>query len=338
MVSWPGKTGQSDCAEASQNGDYGFRDLSSPVLKPLTTAAIARHSNHDRRSGPVPVEREAAATTLAEEHSDAIAVAAIRQQLERILQSSAFVQSGKLSQFLRFIVEHVITDSQNCLKEYLIGAEVYDRKPPYHPSQDSIVRTEARRLRGKLKSYYEVEGKDDPIYIYLRPGSYIPAFQHREVLLGDQRAVPLHDSSVMAKASAMVIAILPFIDISGSATSATYARGIPDELAYQLMTSADCRVLSLSSMAHLWAEGDDVATVMNKVGAHVAFEGSVRADGNLIRITARIVDAAGFMLWVKRVDVDADSHRLFAIEEKIASALSAGVDAIFSESLDRSAM
>ena len=32
-----------------------------------------------------------------------------------------------------------------------LWAEVYDRKPPYHPSQDSIVRTEARRLRTKLK-------------------------------------------------------------------------------------------------------------------------------------------------------------------------------------------
>ena len=49
---------------------------------------------------------------------------------------------------------------------------VYGRKPPYHPSQDSIVRTEARRLRGKLKGYYDSEGKRDPILIYLRTGSY----------------------------------------------------------------------------------------------------------------------------------------------------------------------
>jgi hypothetical protein len=30
------------------------------------------------------------------------------------------------------------------LKEYLIGTEVYDRKPPYHSNMDSIVRSEAR--------------------------------------------------------------------------------------------------------------------------------------------------------------------------------------------------
>jgi hypothetical protein len=101
---------------------------------------------------------------------------AIRQQLTCVLHSRIFVQSDKLSRFLRFIVEHVIDGSQDCLKEYVIGSEVYDRKPPYHPSQDSIVRTEALRLRGKLREYYETEGKEDPIYVHLRPGSYIPIF------------------------------------------------------------------------------------------------------------------------------------------------------------------
>jgi hypothetical protein len=52
-------------------------------------------------------------------------------------------------------VEHAIGGTGEGLKEYIIGTEVYDRKPPYHPSQDSIVRTEARRLRTKLKEYYE---------------------------------------------------------------------------------------------------------------------------------------------------------------------------------------
>jgi hypothetical protein len=36
------------------------------------------------------------------------------------------------------------------LKEYLIGTEVYDRKPPYHPNTDSIVRSKARRLPALL--------------------------------------------------------------------------------------------------------------------------------------------------------------------------------------------
>ena len=53
------------------------------------------------------------------------------------------------------------------LKEYLIGTEVYERNSSYHPSEDSIVRSEARRLRSKLKEYYDSVGKDDPVHYLL---------------------------------------------------------------------------------------------------------------------------------------------------------------------------
>ena len=100
----------------------------------------------------------------------------ISAELARVLESPSFAQSERLGRFLRFAVEHAINGSEDRLKEYVIGTEVYDRKAPYHPSQDSIVRTEVRRLRIKLKEYYESEGKDNTIFIYLRPGSYIPVF------------------------------------------------------------------------------------------------------------------------------------------------------------------
>ena len=102
---------------------------------------------------------------------------AIREQLARMLDSPIFVHSHRLSRFLRFTVETTLAGQAETLKEYVIGTEVYDRKPPYHPSADSIVRSEARRLRNKLKQYYESAGKDDPVFIYYRPGGYAPVFR-----------------------------------------------------------------------------------------------------------------------------------------------------------------
>src|ERR1700685_4793555 len=102
---------------------------------------------------------------------------AIREQLSHILESSVFAQSERLSRFLRFTIEMTLAGSGEQLKEYRIGTAVYDRKPPYHPNIDSIVRSEARRLRSKLKEYYESAGKNDPVLISYRPGSYIPAFR-----------------------------------------------------------------------------------------------------------------------------------------------------------------
>ena len=102
---------------------------------------------------------------------------AIREELSRILESSIFVQSDRLSRFLRYTVEATLAGDGETLKEYLIGTEVYDRRPPYHPNMDSIVRSEARRLRCKLKEYYESAGRNNSVSIYYRPGSYVPAFR-----------------------------------------------------------------------------------------------------------------------------------------------------------------
>ena len=114
---------------------------------------------------------------MSEEH---ISEEAIREELSRILESSIFVQSDRLSRFLRYTVETTLAGDAETLKEYLIGTEVYDRRPPYHPNMDSIVRSEARRLRRKLKEYYESMGKNDLVLIYYRPGSYVPAFRRHD--------------------------------------------------------------------------------------------------------------------------------------------------------------
>src|SRR5271155_3400277 len=86
---------------------------------------------------------------------DAIPEEAIRDELGRILESSMFVQSDRLGRFLRFTVETTLAGDAETLKEYLIGTEVYQRNPSYNPNEDSIVRSEARRLRRKLNEYYE---------------------------------------------------------------------------------------------------------------------------------------------------------------------------------------
>ena len=119
-----------------------------------------------------------------------IAQEAIHDELSRILKSSIFVQSGRLSKFLRYTVETTLAGAAETLKEYSIGTEVYERKPPYHPGVDSIVRGEARRLRSKLRQYYESAGKDDPVFIYYRTGSYVPAFRHNRA--DNRMLAPIH--------------------------------------------------------------------------------------------------------------------------------------------------
>jgi DNA-binding NarL/FixJ family response regulator len=106
----------------------------------------------------------------------AVPESAIREELIRILDSPIFAKSERLGRFLRFTVETTLAGKSETLKEYSVGTEVYGRLSSYNPSEDSIVRSEARRLRNKLKEYYGSAGKEDPVLICYRPGSYVPAF------------------------------------------------------------------------------------------------------------------------------------------------------------------
>src|SRR5258707_6612050 len=103
----------------------------------------------------------------------------IQDQLHRILASKPFAQSARMSRFLRFTVERAVSGQPDQLKEYVIGVEVFDRKASYDPRVDPIVRVEARRLRSKLKTFYDTEGLSDELIIEFPKGTYAPVFRNR---------------------------------------------------------------------------------------------------------------------------------------------------------------
>jgi len=108
----------------------------------------------------------------------------VRAALERVLASSSFASTNRLSRFLRFVVERTLAGQAERLKEYVIGVEVFDRNERYDPRIDSIVRVEAGRLRAKLDEYYRGAGGGDLVAIRLEKGGYAPYFERR----GDAQA------------------------------------------------------------------------------------------------------------------------------------------------------
>lgn len=121
----------------------------------------------------------------------------IRVHLEKILASPRFANSGRLTRFLRFSVEEALAGRAENLKEYTLALEVFDKAASHDPGADPIVRVEARRLRARLKEYYETEGRGDSIRIDIPKGAYIPIFQRvaspalpwRSITLGIATAV-----------------------------------------------------------------------------------------------------------------------------------------------------
>jgi TolB-like protein/Tfp pilus assembly protein PilF len=245
----------------------------------------------------------------------------IRAELARVLHSSPFINSDRLARFLRFTIDTAIAGQGDSLKEYLIGVEVYDRKPPYHPSQDSIVRTEARRLRSKLKEYYEGEGKYDPVFIYFRPGTYLPVFRKNHA----QSETPGLTTSSSGKdflidGAGVPVAVLHFVDLSGGPLSTLCAQGITDEIIHVLAATDGIRVVASASIAQPSDDTRDLPALAKRLGVHIIIEGTIREEAHRLRITVNVLGADGFQISSHRFETEADQETLFQLQAQIATA------------------
>src|SRR5262245_48352020 len=112
--------------------------------------------------------------TRAQARSD-LPDAAVRAQLEKILASEVFSRSPQLRRFLSFVVEQRLSAQGHTLKESVLAHDLYGKGTDFDGGTDPVVRVDARRLRDKLREYYE--GRSDPVIIALPKGSYVPVFE-----------------------------------------------------------------------------------------------------------------------------------------------------------------
>ena len=251
---------------------------------------------------------------------DTISEDAIRGQLSRILESSIFVQSERLGHFLRFTVETTLESKAETLKEYVVGTHVYGRKPSYHPAEDSIVRSEARRLRRKLQEFYETIGKDDLVLIRYRPGSYVPVFKMR----GEDNTPPAiapRPGDAFTQRPELRVAVLPFVDLSTGALSGAWAQFLTDDLIHQLVRRDGVRVVTGYLERPEGVETLDIPSLAKKLDVQIVFEGTVAEDNSQLRVTSRVVNSDGLRIWSERFETNRDPQRLLNISARIASAL-----------------
>jgi Tol biopolymer transport system component len=156
-----------------------------------------------------------------------------------------------MSRFLRFLAERHLEGQGNQLKESVIAVEVFGRKPDHDPLQDSIVRTEAGRLRSRLAEYYVGEGKDDAMVIELPKGGYTPAFRLREPAPPKKKI----RGSVWLVASAVVV-VLAIAGIRWAQQTERFWRNPLGEVQFQALTDFD---------------GTERAAAVSRDGKFVAF-------------------------------------------------------------------
>ena len=259
----------------------------------------------------------------------------VHSQLDRILASGTFRRSTRLGRFLRFLVERTLSGQEGSIKEHVLGAEVFDRKPPFDPQSDPIVRVEVRRLRTKLERYYQTEGQEDPVLINLPVRTYIPRFLRRLrrnaglnrisaslrwisgwkamvlsaialVLFGPYlfRVAgfpgwrPPTQEVIAGRAAERSLIVLPFADLNGDKDLESFADGLTEETIAALAKVEDLHVVSRTSSFHFKGQSEDVRKIGAQFNVDLVLEGSVRVSGENLRVTGELVKVAdGFQLW-----------------------------------------
>jgi len=120
--------------------------------------------------------------------------------------------------------------------------------------------------------------------------------------------------------SGPTVAVLPFVNAGHDPGTEYLREGITDELINALAKVEGLSVVSRTSVFALEGERRDVRAVGALLGATAVLEGTVRAAGDRLRITAQLSDAAtGRLLWSERYD--REMRDVFAIEDEIAATI-----------------
>ena len=108
-----------------------------------------------------------------------------RELIERVLASSGFAKSRRLSGMFRYLCELTLEGRASEINEQSVGEAVFGRQPDYDSMADGIVRTQASRLRQRLDHYFSEEGAGEPVTISIPRGSYVPVFEQRAIAESD---------------------------------------------------------------------------------------------------------------------------------------------------------
>lgn len=271
-----------------------------------TILHVRNPESPDRYRAPMLAVHESAAVVLPE----GIAEPVVLGQLEKILSSSSFASSERLSRFLRFAVSAAARGHAGQLKEYAVALAVFDKRDSFDPRFDPIVRVEAGRLRTRLKHYYETEGVQDPLVIELPKGSYVPRFA-----LKNQAG-----AKAAGAYSLNSIAVLPFADHSPNRDQEYFCDGMTEELINALTKLDGLHVSAWTSALRLRGKTNDILKISQQLKVGVVVAGSVRKAGDRLRITVQLIGTAdGCYLWSEIYDRELKD--VFLVQEEISQAI-----------------
>lgn len=116
------------------------------------------------------------------------------------------------------------------------------------------------------------------------------------------------------------VAVLPFVNLSSDKEQEFFSDGMTEEITAALAKVPNLSVVGRTSAFQFKGANKDLRAIGQALGASHLIEGSVRKDGNQVRITAQLIKADdGTHLWTE--SYDRELKGIFALQENIAQAI-----------------
>ncbi len=178
--------------------------------------------------------------------------------------------------------------------------------------------------RGTIKaSLPEIPGraKSRPASERYCPDSVVNQISPRSTAAQTYRSAPRVD---VAEAQRAAVAVLPFINVLGSADIAPLCRGLYDDLMVALMAWRCFPIVARNSAADVYGSTRDANGLSRALDARYLVRGSLRCRDDQFRATLQLIEAAsGYCLWASHFDCRSDLD--FAGQENFARRIAAAL-------------
>jgi TolB-like protein len=131
-------------------------------------------------------------------------------------------------------------------------------------------------------------------------------------------------STTASKSDNKSIAVLPLLNESGDPKDEYFSDGLSEELIAALAQIRELKVIGRSSSFRFKERKEEPKTIGEKLGVSTLLEGTVRKQGERVRIVAELINAAdGIELWTRTFDRELKD--IFAVQQEIATAVAASL-------------
>src|SRR5216117_2645102 len=152
--------------------------------------------------------------------------------------------------------------------------------------------------------------------------------------VGNKTTPRLSETAIGSSIPQKSIAVLPLLNESGDPRDEYFSDGLSEELIAALAQISGLKVIGRSSSFRFKDRKEEPKTIGEKLGVATLLDGTVRKQGDRVRIVAELVNAAdGIQLWTRTFDRELKD--IFAVQQEIAKAVAESLKVTLLGSQDR---